>query len=139
MLGELLGSEQGHTTGRRVLPVDDFRYVKLEVSFESETEILGVQGQNIGTFTVFERGPGQMYAEGHGIIMTADGGGVIWNGHGVGHASADGGMVIAASIACQTTNEKLAQLNESLVVLEHHSHADGHLHSEFWAWSAAGH
>ena len=37
MLGELLGSEQGHTTGRRVLPVDDFRYVKLEVSFESET------------------------------------------------------------------------------------------------------
>ena len=140
MLGEHIGNEHGHATGRRVIPgADDFRYMKMEISFEAETEMLGVTGQNIGTFTVFERRPGQMYAEGHGIVMTADGEGVIWNGHGVGHGTPDGSMIIAASIACQTTSEKLADLNDTLIVLEHHSHGDGHMHSDFWTWSAAGH
>ncbi len=124
MLGEHIGNEHGHATGRRIIPgADDFRYMKMEISFEAETEMLGVTGQNIGTFTVFERGPGQMYAE----------------GHGVGHGTPDGGMIIAASIACQTTSEKLADLNDTLIVLEHHSHGDGHMHSDFWTWSAAGH
>ena len=136
MLGEKLGFEDGRVTGRRVIPADDFRYVKLEISFESTIELLGVKGQNIGTYVAFERGPGQMYAEGQGVIMTADGDGAIWNGHGVGRITPDGTMFFAASIAIQTTSQKLARLNGLLVLVEHKAQADGNLHSDLSAWTA---
>jgi hypothetical protein len=139
MLGEKLGTESGHVTGRRILPADDFRYMKMEVSFESTVDILGVQGQNLGTYVAFERGPGQLYAEGQGVVMTADGDGAIWNGHGVLRMAPDGGIAVSASIAFQTTSEKLKRLNEVLVLVEHHTHADGHLHSDLWAWTTADH
>jgi hypothetical protein len=51
------GEEHGQVTGRRVLKGDDFRYVKVEISFEAEATLLGVKGMNIGTYTVFERVP----------------------------------------------------------------------------------
>ena len=139
MLGEKLGSERGHVTSRRVLPGDEFRYMKVEISFESEIEVLGVKGQNMGTYTIVERGPGQIYAEGQGIIMTADGDGAIWNGHGVAQAEADGNMLVGASIAIQTTSEKLASLNQMLVVVEHHAHPDGNIHSDLWGWTTPAH
>lgn len=139
MLGEKLGSERGRVTGRRVLPGEEMRYVKLEVSFESETDVLGVKGQNVGTYTIVERGPGQVYAEGQGIIMTETGEGVIWNGHGVVQMGPDGTMKVGASIACQTSSEKLASLNHMLVVVEHHAHPDGKLHSDLYGWTAPEH
>ena len=139
MLGDKIGSERGKVTGRRVLPGDDMRFVKVEVSFESEIEIGGVQGQNMGTYVMVERGPGQMYAEGQGIVGTADGGGIIWNGHGVGQMSDDGTIRVAASIAMQTTSENLAHLNHQLIVVEHHAHPDGSLHSDLFGWTAPPH
>ena len=139
MLGEKLGSESGHVTGRRVLPADDFRFMKMEISFESTGEVLGVQMQDLGTYVVFERGPGQIYGEGQGILMTADGDGVIWNGHGVGRVGPDGSIAFAASVAFQTSSAKLARLNESLAVVEHHAHADGHTHSDLWFWTVPDH
>ena len=73
----------GRTTGTRVLPGDDHRYVKLEVTIEGAGKALGLDATNLGTFTAFERVPGQMYAEGRGIVMTAEGDAAIWNGHGI--------------------------------------------------------
>jgi hypothetical protein len=90
MLGDKIWDGSGQTTGVRVLPGDDFRYVKMEVSIQGTGKALGMDATNIGTFTAFERVPGQMYAEGQGIIMTADGDSAIWNGHGVGHPTGDG-------------------------------------------------
>jgi hypothetical protein len=139
MLGEKLGSERGRITGRRVLPADDFRFMKMEISFETEVELLGMQGQEVGTYVVYERGPGQMYGEGQGVVMLADGSGAIWNGHGVAQPTADGGIMVAASIAFQTTNEKLSRLNEVLTLVEHHAHADGTIHSDLWAWTVQPH
>jgi hypothetical protein len=78
MLGNKLWEGGGRTVGTRVLPGDDFRYVKLEVSIEGPGKLLGMDATNMGTFTAFERVPGQMYAEGQGIIMTADGESAIW-------------------------------------------------------------
>src|SRR5688572_14252272 len=101
MLGEKLGEEQGKVTGRRILPGDDYRYVKMEISFEAQITVLGVQGMDMGTYTLFERIPGQLYGEGRVIILTADGEGAIWNGHGVGRMTAEG-SVFAFSIAFQT-------------------------------------
>ena len=42
MLGEKLGEEKGKVIGSRVLPGDDYRYVKLEVSFETAGTLLGL-------------------------------------------------------------------------------------------------
>jgi hypothetical protein len=139
MLGEKLGSEHGHATSRRVLPGEEFRYMKIEVSFETEIEILGVRGQNIGTYTIVERGPGQVYAEGQGIVMTETGDGAIWNGHGVVQMAPDGTMKVGAAIAIQTTSEKLASLNHMMVLVEHHAHPDGNMHSDLYGWTAPEH
>ena len=140
MLGEKLGSERGHVTSRRVLPGDDdMRFVKVEINFETEIEVMGVKGQNMGTYVIFERGPGQMYAQGQGVIMTETGDGLIWNGHGVGAGSDDGTIRVGASIAVQTTSEKLSSLNNMLVLVEHHAHPDGNLHSDLYGWTAPAH
>jgi hypothetical protein len=139
MLSEKLGSERGHVTSRRVLPGEGMRYMKLEISFESEGEVMGVKGQNIGTFTVVERGPGQMYAEGQGIVMLETGEGGIWNGHGVGQMSEDGTIRIASAIAVQTTSEKLASINHQLLLAETHAHPDGAIHADFYGWTAPAH
>jgi hypothetical protein len=135
MLGDKLGEEQGRITTRRVLPGQDYRYVQMEISFETQGTILGVAGQNIGTYTVWERIPGQMYGEGRGIFMTADGEGAIWNGHGVGHMTADG-IAFASSVAVQTNSTKLAALNNCLMLVEHHASNDGSAHSVLYEWKA---
>jgi hypothetical protein len=90
MLGEKIGEERGKVTSRRVLPGDDsLRFVKMEITFETQVTLYGVSGMNIGTYVVYERGGGQMYGEGQGIVTTADGDGAIWNGHGVGRMVGD--------------------------------------------------
>src|SRR6266571_3336422 len=120
MLGEKLGEEQGKVTTMRILEGDDFRYVKMEITFQTEATILGIKGMNMGTYTVFERVPGQLYGEGRGIFTTNDGDGAIWNGHGVGQPTGQGmGVKFAAAIAFQTNSQKLAKLNSVLVLVEH--------------------
>src|SRR5688572_21305742 len=104
MLGEKIGEEHGKVTTRRILPGDDFRYVKMEISFETEATVYGLQAMNMGTYTVFERIEGQTYGEGQGILMTADGQGAIWKGHGVGRMEGST-MVFAAAIAFQAPLE----------------------------------
>jgi hypothetical protein len=137
MLGDKLGEEHGKATSRRVLPGDDYRYIKMEVNFETQCTILGQEGMNMGTYTVFERIPGQMYGEGRGIFMTNDGAGAIWNGHGVGHPTGDGmGIAFAASIAIQTDSEKLSRLNGILCVIEPTTGSDGSVHSSLYEWKA---
>src|SRR4051794_16378235 len=111
MLGNKIGEEHGKVTSRRVLPGDDPRYVKMEISFEAQATILGAEAMSIGTYVIFERIPGQIYGEGQGIYMTKDGESAIWNGHGVGTGTPDGGVKFAASIAVQAgSSGKLAPL-----------------------------
>jgi hypothetical protein len=136
MLGDKLGEEHGKVTSRRILEGDDYRYVKMEINFETEATILGTQGMNVGTYTVFERIPGQLYGEGRGIFMTADGGGAIWNGHGIGQMGDDGVMAFAASVAFQTDSDKLSRLNSCLVVVEHHADMAGNANSTLYEWKA---
>ncbi len=135
MLGDKLGEEHGKVTSRRALPGDDPRYQKMEVTYESEATLLGLQGMNLGTYTVFERIPGQLYGEGQGMLMTADGG-AIWNGHGVGHMTEDGGMAFAASVTFQTNSPKLQKLNSVLVLVEHQADMQGNAKSTFYEWKA---
>ncbi len=123
-------------TGRRILEGDDYRYVKMEVSFETEATILGLQGMNMGTHVVWERVPGQLYAEGRGIFETADGQGAIWNGHGIGRQTEGLGIAFAASVAFQTNAPGLQALNNALVLVEHRAGADGSASSTLYEWKA---
>src|SRR5439155_3613958 len=107
--------------GTRVLPGDDYRYIKMEISIHESGQICGVDAEDTATYTVFERVPGQVYGEGQGFFGTKDGEGAVWNGHGV---SKPGGAGMQAtfrfSIACQAgATGKLARLNEVLVIGEH--------------------
>jgi len=137
MLGEKIGEERGKVTGRRVLEGQDYRYVRMEISFESPGTILGQAGVNMGTYTIFERIPGQIYGEGRGIFVTKDGESGIWNGHGIGRMTGDGmGMAFAASVAFQTNSPKLARLNDALVLIEHQIDNAGNTHSTLFEWKS---
>ncbi len=136
MLGEKLAEERGKVTGSRMLPGDDYRYVKMEASFQGCGKFLGVDYTSMGTYTAFERVPGQVYAEGQGIIVTSDGQSAIWNGHGIGRMTGEGmGMSFRFSVAYQApTDGKLARLNQVLVIGEHEVDADGNFHTVEWEW-----
>lgn len=139
MLGERIGEEHGKVTSRRILPGDESRrFVKMEISFESQATVYGVQCTNIGTYQVYERGLGQMYAEGQGILITADGKGAIWNGHGAGRPVGDeaGTIAFAAAVAVQASGDKLAKLNEIMMVVEHKADMAASASSELWEWKA---
>lgn len=137
MLGNKVWEGTGRTTGNRVLPGDDFRYVKLEISFEGMGKMLGMDASNMGTLTAFERVAGQMYAQGQGILMTTDGQSAIWNGQGVGHPTGDGmGISFRYAVAFQADpGGPLAALNGSLFVGEYESAADGTWTDALWEWT----
>ena len=135
MLGKKVGEERGKVIGTRILTGGDFRYVKMEVSFQAAGKMLGRDITNTGTYVVYERVPGQLYGEGQGIIMTADGESAIWNGHGVGKATGKGmGVTIRFSIAVQAGAGKLAPLNSVLIIGEHEADENGDVHTQTWEW-----
>ncbi len=136
MLGEKIGEEHGKVTSRRVLPGNDFRYVQMEITFETQVEVFGLKGANMGTYTVFERVSGQLYGEGRGIVMLENGESAIWNGHGVGHMTGEGmGIAFASSVAFQApATGALARLNGVLVLVEHATADDGSAHSTLFEW-----
>lgn len=136
MLGEQIGTFEGKTTGTRVLPGDDYRYIKMETSFEEQGTLLGMQAWNMGTMTAYERVPGQVYIEGQGIVTTSDGASAIWNAHGV--AGMGDGMTMTAriSLAFQAASDgPLARLNPVLVVAELESNMEsGQSKTALWEW-----
>ncbi len=135
MLGKKIGEERGKVTGTRIIPGTDNKFVKLETSFQTKITLYGITGSNIGTYVSYERGGGQIYSEGSGIIVTKDGDGLIWNGHGVAQMTGKGmGVTVRFSIAMQTSSKKLAGLNGLLVIGEHETDDKGNAHSTIWEW-----
>ena len=138
VLGDKIWEATGKITGTRVLPGDDYRYVKVETSIEYAGKLFGKDAGGMATFVAFERVPGQLYAEGQGIIGTADGEAAIWNGHGVGQMGGDEGgmtMSIRYSVAYQAGHDgPLAALNGALVVGEFDSKSDGTFTDTAWLW-----
>ena len=135
MLGEQLGEFTGKITGTRVLPGDDYRYVKMEITWQESGTLLGQPSTNTGTIEVFERVPGQVYGTGHGIAFGASGG-VIWNGHSIAVMVGEGMATSARfSIACQAPTEgPLSRLNNVLVIGEQETDAEGNVRTTLWEW-----
>jgi hypothetical protein len=135
MLGEQIGDLTGKVTGTRVLPGEDYRYVKMEASIQQSGQVCGVQAMDIATYTVFERVPGQLYGEGQGITE-GDGEGAIWKGHGIGKMAGRGmAMSFRFSIAYQAgATGKLSRLKDVLVIGEHEVDETGNTRTKFWEW-----
>ena len=134
MLGEQIGELRGKVTGTRVLPGDDYRYVKVETTIQQQGQIYGQEAFDMGTFTAFERIPGQMYAEGQGVIG-AGAEGAIWNGHGIGRMADDMAVSVRFSIAIQSGQEgPLARLKDCLILGEYEQDAEGNIHTTLWEW-----
>lgn len=138
MLGEKIWEATGRITGQRVLPGDDYRLLKVETSIEYRGKLFGKDAMGMATFVSYERVPGQMYAEGHGLIGTPDGDSAIWNGHGIGSMGGDEGgltMSIRYSVAYQAgANGALEALNRALVVGEFETKSDGTFTDNAWLW-----
>ena len=136
MLGEKIGELTGKITGQRVIPGDDYRYVKMEISVQQSGQVYGEQATDFGSYTVFERVPGQMYGEGIGFTGSASGEGAIWNGHAIGRMTGQGmAMSIRFSIAYQAQGTgKLSRLKDTLVIGEHEVDADGNTKTMLWEW-----
>jgi hypothetical protein len=120
----------------RVLPGDDFRYLKMEITYQASGTLLGMPAQDMGTIEVFERVPGQQtYGSGRGMLMTA-GGGVIYNQHGVGTMSGDGmAPSVRFSAAAQAPADgPLARLNGVLMIGEQEVDAEGNMRTTLYEW-----
>jgi hypothetical protein len=136
MLGEQIAELTGKVIGTRVLPGDDYRYVKMEFTVQQSGQLYGTPVTDFGTYTVFERVPGQIFGEGQGITETDQGEGAIWRGHGIGRMLGQGmAMAFRVSLAYQAGGEgKLGPLNQSLIIGEHEVDADGNTRTRLWEW-----
>ncbi len=135
MLGDKIGELTGQVIGTRVLPGDDYRYVKMEVTVRQTGQVYGVNVTDMGTYTIYERVPGQVYGEGQGFTGAEGGEGAIWNGHGIGKVTGNMAMSIRYSIAYQAgANGNLSRLKDCLIVGEHEVSEDGKVKSIIWEW-----
>ena len=133
MLGELICELRGKRTARRVLSTDGGGF-KVEVSFEDSGKMLGVEANDIGTYSSVSRPDGSLYGEGQGVQLTPDGGMATWKGQGVGKFLAGGAVSYRGAIYYSTATPKLARLNSIAGVFEFEVDASGNTHSKIWEW-----
>ena len=135
MLGEKVGEFQGKVIGQRVLPSDG-QGPKMETSVQFGGTLLGIQANTSVTYTSVLRPDGHLYGEGNGIVMTADGEGATFIGHGVGTLTGRGaGISFRGATYYQTTAKNLESLNSIATLFEYEIDEDGETVSgTLWEW-----
>lgn len=83
MLGDKIGTFQGHVTSRRVLPSNG-GLPTVETTAEFEGPLLGVPSTNIVTYVSEVRPDGSLFGDGNGVSMSAQGDMASWGGQGGG-------------------------------------------------------
>ncbi|MGD1072281.1 MAG: hypothetical protein ABSB15_19320 [Bryobacteraceae bacterium] len=130
MLGELIAQGGGKRNVRRVLSTEP---IEVEVTFEAAGKVLGVDYMEIGTYTSEIRSDGTIYGEGHGVLMTAEGG-ITWKGAGVGVFKERGAVSYRGAIYFHTAVAKFAQLNTVAGVFEFEVDENGNTQTKVWEW-----
>ncbi len=132
MLGEKIGEETGRVTSQRVLPSDG--PPTIETSFQASGSLYGVAVTNMGTYVSAVRPDGNLYGEGQGVVMTADGGAATWKGQGVGKFGPGGSVSFRGSLYFQTAHEPLLRLNDVAAIFEYDIDAEGNTVDRTWEW-----
>lgn len=134
-LGEKLGDEKGKIIGQRVIPNPNGGAPRMEVSFRSQGQILGMDANTTATYWAEPRG-NYFWGEGQGLVMLKDGEMVSWKGNGVGRPMAGGkGMQWRGCIYFETQpGTKHARLNGVAACFEDETDAEGNHTGVFWEW-----
>jgi hypothetical protein len=134
MLGEMIGEEQGKITAVRVLPSIG-QAPRVEVSFQSAGNLVGVEATNMGTYISTLMPNGIFNGTGQGVVMTKDGDMATWTGTGVGKPTGKG---FAASwrgaIYFQTSSPRLEGLNKIATNFEYEVDENGNTSTKLWEW-----
>lgn len=133
MLGEKLGEGKGKVTSKRVLPSAGPQ-VTIEVSFQSQGTILGLQCTENVTYTATTRPDGTLYGEGQGVLMGANGETATWKGQGIGRFAADGTAQWRGAVYYTASSQKLSRLNSVVGVFEHSIDKDGNATEQVFEW-----
>ncbi|MFD5323364.1 hypothetical protein [Streptomyces sp. NPDC127092] len=133
MLGDLIGEEQGQTTGIRVVSVDG-GHPHLEASFQSTGTLLGVAVTDMGTYDSVMQADGTLYGDGQGCSMTQDGDIVTWHGTGIGRMNESGGFSYRGAIFFESASAKFGRLNGTAGVFEYEEDKDGRNTAKVWEW-----
>lgn len=131
MQGDLVYDEKGKVIGRRILNA-----TTMEVSFQTQIKLKGIDGTNMGTYTTTMMPDGSsMYGEGQGVVMSKDGQMISWKGNGVGRFVSEGKIRYTGAIYLSTQSKgSLASLNNIAVVFEHDGDTEGNVSSKGWEW-----
>jgi hypothetical protein len=132
MLGEQISEGQGKRTGRRIVATDP--NLKVEVSFEELTKLLGVDGLNIGTYISYPKPGGSLHGEGEGVFAALDGEMTTWRAIGVGQVGADGSIRYRGTLSFNSASPKFAPLNAVAGAFEFDVDVQGNTHSKIWGW-----
>jgi hypothetical protein len=131
MLGELIYQGSGKRIVRRVLSSEP---VKVEVTFEVGGKLLGADCMEIGTYTSVIRPDGTIYGEGQGVLMTAKGDSITWQGGGVGVFKERGAVSYRGAVYYRTAAPTLSRLNAVAGVFEFEADENGNIQSKVWEW-----
>lgn len=118
MLGERIADEIGQTISSRVLPPHDGA-ARMEVTYQAAGTILGLHYNDTGTYVATLQPDGTLRGEGHGVIMTEDGGVATWVGSGVGKPTGRGmGATWRGALLYKTSSPSLVRLNSTVGLFE---------------------
>jgi hypothetical protein len=131
MLGEQIVEGRGKRTGRRVLGTQP---LNVEVTFEDNTKLLGLDGVNIGTYTSTPKPDGSLDGEGKGVFSTVEGDIATWKGIGTGRFLAAGAVSYRGCVCFVTASSKLAHLNTIAAAFEFEVDAAGNTATKMWEW-----
>jgi hypothetical protein len=132
MLGGQIYEAKGKRGPRKVVSADNG--FKVEVSFEANGKMLGVDSQEIGTYISGPRPDGSLYGEGQGVIMGADGSMATWKGAGVGKFVGPGAVSYRGAVYYSTASPAWARLNAVAQVFEFEVDSDGTTKTKGWEW-----
>jgi hypothetical protein len=132
MLGEQIVEGKGRRSARRVVTTDP--RLKVEVSFEDRSRLLGVDGANIGTYTSSTRPDGTLEGEGQGVFASVDGKLVTWKGVGNGRYLTNGTLSYRGALIFSATSEPFSRLNAVAGVFEFEVDAEGNTRTTIWEW-----
>lgn len=133
MLGELIGEEQGDTTGIRVLSTDGGHAV-LEASFQATGTLLGIGVKDMGTYESVVRADGTLFGEGQGVSMTQEGETITWHGSGVGHFDESGAVDWRGALFFETAAPRFARLTTIAALFEFHVEESGKATAKLYEW-----
>ncbi|HEV8397888.1 MAG TPA: hypothetical protein VGQ37_26595 [Vicinamibacterales bacterium] len=108
--------------------------LRVEVSFEAPTTLLGLNGLNVGTYMSSTRSDQTLEGEGRGVFASPDGEMATWKGVGNGRYLPDGAVSYRGGLAFTSSTPKLSRLNAVAGVFEFEVAADGTTRSRIWEW-----